>query len=368
MTSVTKRSDISTPALLCDLDGLDSNIDKMAQRAQGKVGLRPHAKSHKSAFVARRQLDKGARGLSCAKLSEAEKIVNRLTHDAVQNVSILITSPTVGRKNAQRISELSRICDLNVVVDHPDAAHELSQCHPTNLGVLCDVGVGLGRTGVVSAREALVVAESIAVTGSLLFRGIQWYAGHAQHVVGRDLRRETLQRSSNTIRLLIDALDSAGYPCEIRSGGGTGTWLLDIEEGILNELQVGSYVFMDREYRDALGDDPEGAFVQSLSILSTVVSSNQRGFVTIDAGLKSMATDAGNPRVLTNDEAVTYTFFGDEHGMVTTSSNSPLQRGDLVQLIPPHCDPTVDKYDVMYLMRGDEVVDVVPVDARGCSQ
>ena len=144
---------------------------------------------------------------------------------------------------------------------------------------------------------------------------MQGYAGHAQHIAGRDLRRRSVGTSTDRLVAVIDALESAGHHVGVRTGGGTGTGLLDIERGVLTELQVGSYVFMDREYRDALGTDPESRFAQSLTLVTTVISSNQTGFVTVDAGLKSMATDAGVPVMADHPEA-TYAFFGDEQGLV----------------------------------------------------
>jgi D-serine deaminase-like pyridoxal phosphate-dependent protein len=123
---------------------------------------------------------------------------------------------------------------------------------------------------------------------------------------------------------------------------------------------------MDREYRDALGADPEGRFAQSLTIAATVISANQPGFVTVDAGLKAMATDAGVPTVVGRDSE--YAFFGDEHGMVTDGSGGRLRPGDRVDLVPPHCDPTVDRYDRIWLVEGDVLLGWTPVDARGCSQ
>jgi D-serine deaminase-like pyridoxal phosphate-dependent protein len=163
-------------------------------------------------------------------------------------------------------------------------------------------------------------------------------------------------------------LESNGFGVPLRTGGGTGTAAIDIELGVLNELQPGSYVFMDREYRDALERDPEGRFDQSLTIVTTVISANQCEFVTVDAGLKSMATDAGSPLVVGHEGESTFAFFGDEQGLVTNGPDHAFGRGDRLELVPPHCDPTVDRYDFMWLVRGDVVLGVADVDARGCSQ
>ena len=329
-------------------------------------------KSHKSAYVAKLQLEAGAVGLSCAKLSEAEVIVERLSaigHEP--RVSVLLTSPLAGSLSAARACALAEKCGLTVVVDHCDGVDELATaCGQTgaNLSVLCDVDVGLGRTGVSGPDEALAVVERITQSAGLHFMGVQGYGGHLQHITGREPRMLATFESNERLRAVIDALESSAHVVVLRTGGGTGTAIIDIELGLLNELQCGSYVFMDREYRDALGTDPEGRFLQSLTIATTVISANQKGFVTVDAGLKAMATDAGSPLVVGAANESHYFFFGDEHGMVTRRSDGSPNRGDLLELVPPHCDPTVDRYDFMWLVRDDAVIGITNIDARGCSQ
>lgn len=364
---------IATPALVCDLALLQSNIERMARLARdANCALRPHVKSHKSAFVAAQQLKSGAVGLSFAKLGEAEAIVDRLIANGERSpLSVLLTSPLVGRSSAERAAALAERCDLLVVVDHRDGVDELEAAavpRGTTISVLCDVDVGLGRTGVTSAAHALAVAERVSLTTRLVFKGVQGYGGHLQHITGREHRREATIASTKRLGGVIDELESAGFDVAIRSGGGTGTMGLDVEIGVLNELQTGSYVFMDREYRDALSEDPEGRFAQSLTLVTTVISANHDGYVTVDAGLKAMATDAGAPVVVGHEGTTSYEFFGDEQGLVTCDANHPFHRGERLELVPPHCDPTVDRYDVIWLVRDDVVVDVIDVSARGRSQ
>ena len=366
------RSLIPTPALVCDVITLDRNIRRMADAALAAgIAFRPHVKSHKSAFIAKRQLASGASGLAFAKLSEAEVIIDRLTTTgADEHISALVTSPIVGEGAAQRAAALNHACALNVVVDHPDGVAELGDiCTPdAPLSVLCDVDVGLGRTGVITHEDALRVVDAIAKNPALRFAGVQGYAGHLQHIAGRGARLDESRRSAERFQGIIDALEAAGFPVGLRTGGGTGTSYIDMELGVLNELQPGSYVFMDREYRDALAGDIEGEFEQSLTIATTVISTNQPGFVTVDAGLKAMSTDAGSPLVAGHETASLFHFFGDEQGLVTDGSDGPFPRGSRLDLIPPHCDPTVDRYEVMWLVNDDVVLDAVFVDARGCSQ
>ncbi|HEY5104737.1 MAG TPA: DSD1 family PLP-dependent enzyme [Acidimicrobiales bacterium] len=367
------RELLTTPALVCDRELLEANISRMAtMTASLGVALRPHVKSHKSAYVAKLQLDGGAVGLAFAKLSEAEAVISRLRSDGYESrVSALLTSPITGLSAARRALTLAEHCDLMVVVDHPDAVDELAVV--TNemaktLSVLCDVDVGLSRTGVVGPAAALEVVQRIAANPRLSFAGVQGYGGHLQHIAGREQRFSATSTSAELLVSVIEALEANGFPVALRTGGGTGTAAIDGQLGVLNELQCGSYVFMDREYRDALGSDPEGAFHQSLTIATTVISTNQLGFVTVDAGLKSMATDAGSPVIAGHECTSAYHFFGDEHGMITTTQDTTWHRGDRIDLVPPHCDPTVDRYDELWLVSGDVVVGVEDIVARGCSQ
>jgi D-serine deaminase-like pyridoxal phosphate-dependent protein len=362
---------LATPALVCDLDALDANIATMANFARSAgVALRPHVKSHKSAYVAARQLRAGAVGLAFAKLSEAEAVIEQLpTHGYDARVSALLTSPVMGAGLASRAWQLARTCDLAVVADSLEGIDELEAAAPgdVELSVLCDVDVGQGRTGVVGAAEALRLVERLTDSPAMHFGGVQGYAGNHQHIHGKDQRRERLVTSTERLNTVIRALEDNGDEVPLRTGGGTGSAFIDIEFGVLNELQCGSYIFMDREYRDALGDDPEGCYAQSLTIETTVISTNHERHVTIDAGLKSMATEAGVPAVIGNETSVSYCFQGDEHGMLS-APHGTFVRGDRVSLIPPHCDPTVNLYDIIWMVRGDTVVDAARVVARGCSQ
>lgn len=364
---------IPTPALLCDLALLGDNIDSMANIARtGGVALRPHVKSHKSAFIAKRQLDAGAAGLSCAKLSEAEALVDALVSlNYGSGLSVLLTSPLAGRLPAERAAALAARCELLVVVDHLDAVDELATAavgRDTSIKVVCDIDVGLGRTGVVDANAALAIVERVGEHSRLHFVGVQGYGGHLQHINRRERRRVATIASMERFAEVIRALEDRGHDVSLRTGGGTGTSGIDIELGVLNELQTGSYVFMDGEYNDALEGDLEGEFKQSLTLLTTIISTNQDGFVTVDAGLKSMATDAGVPMVVGHKTTSTYAFFGDEHGLITTSPEHTFDRGQRIELVPPHCDPTVDRYDVIWLVHDDIALDLIDVTARGCSQ
>jgi D-serine deaminase-like pyridoxal phosphate-dependent protein len=347
---------------------LQTNIDSLqAALDVAGVRLRPHAKSHKSAFVAAAQLTGGAFGISCAKLSEAEALVSAL-HGSFDHLRVLVTSPLAHEMAAARAARLAENCELSVVADTVAGVELLAEATRragSSISIVCDVDVGLGRTGVTNPDAALAVADAAVKQPSTRFIGVQGYAGHLQHVAPRLDRFAGVAAASARLEGVISVVESAGHRVELRTGGGTGTWLADLEGGVLNEIQAGSYVFMDREYRDALGDDSEGRFEQSLFIDSTVISANHRDFVTVDAGLKSMATDAGVATIADRPDA-RFGFFGDEQGLVSSTGDA-LRVGDRLALVPPHCDPTVNLYDTLWLVKGDVVVGATDVTARGRS-
>ena len=363
------RFQVPTPALVVDLDAFDRNVARMAQRAAGAgLALRPHAKSHKSATIGRRQVEAGAAGLCCVKLGEAEALAEAGLR------GLLITSPIVGSEAAARAALLACI-DPNflLVVDHPEQIKDLAAAASTArvcLSVLIDIDVGLGRTGVTTAMAAVALAEQIAGCPSLRLAGVQGYGGHWQHIVGVSERRKAVEGGMTRLAAAVDALRKGGYQVPLVTGGGTGTFSADAALRVLTEVQPGSYIFMDNQYRDALGDDADGAFEQSLFVQAQVISINAEEWVTVDAGLKAFATDGPVPRTTGKRFGGSrYFYFGDEHGgLMRPSGGPPVVLGERVEFIPPHCDPTVDRYDVMYFVRGDVVIEIVPIEAARRSQ
>ena len=214
------------------------------------------------------------------------------------------------------------------------------------------------------------MADKIAGHPSLRLVGVQGYGGHWQHIVGLAARRNAVEGGMARLAAVVDALRAGGYQVPLITGGGTGTFSADAALRVLNEVQPGSYIFMDNQYRDALGDDADGAFEQSLFVQAQVISINAKEWVTVDAGLKAFATDGPVPRPTGRRFGGSrYFYFGDEHGGLTRpSGDSPVKLGERVEFIPPHCDPTVDRYDVMFFVRGDAVVEIVPIEAARRSQ
>jgi D-serine deaminase-like pyridoxal phosphate-dependent protein len=358
------RAELPTPALVIDLPAFERNVALMAGWARGAgIALRPHAKTHKSGEIARRQIAAGAAGICCAKLGEAEAL-------AAQGIGdILITSPVVSAQAVERLARLNRqIGRLAIVVDHPDNVERIAPAIGDHaLDVLVDVDTGSHRTGVVSAEAAVALARRVAAHPGLRYRGVQYYCGSLQHIASAEARRAALTERGRYLAGVLAALSEAGLAAETVTGGGTGSFAIDAEIGLLNELQTGSYIFMDRQYGDC---EPAGPrFEPALAIDSRVVSANTPGRVTIDAGLKAMATEAGPPRLLAGaDPSSAYVFMGDEHGMLLTPEGGTDPRlDDLVTLMTPHCDPTVNLYDRFAICEGATVIDFWPVTARGRS-
>jgi D-serine deaminase-like pyridoxal phosphate-dependent protein len=359
------RELIPTPAAVLDLDAFDRNIMKMAARAKSaSLALRPHSKSHKCSAIAHRQVEAGAVGICCAKLAEAEAMASAGV------AAILVTSPIAGAAQAERAAALAQaVADFRIVVDHADGAAELGAAAQGPIQVLIDVDPGMGRTGVHDAAQALAVFRAIQAQPNLKFLGVQCYGGHWQHMEGANARAAAIADGMAYLSGVIAALRQAGAEIAVVTGGGTGSFAADAAQGVLTEVQPGSFAFMDREYRDALKDDPDGAFEQALTIAATVISANHPQWVTVDAGLKAFSTDGPLPAAVTRKFAASpYRFFGDEHGRLMRPEGQDVARGERVDFVPPHVDPTLDRYDVIHFVRGDVLVEIAPVEARGASQ
>jgi D-serine deaminase-like pyridoxal phosphate-dependent protein len=361
------RFRVPTPALILDEVALDANIRRMAERTRGKVALRPHAKTHKCAWIARKQIAAGAVGICCAKIGEAEAL------SAAGVRGILLTSPVADPTMPRRLCDLAAIdTRFACVLDHHDPATALNReaCRRgVRVHVLIDVDVGLGRTGVSGPEPAVALAEHVHRCPGLTLAGVQGYGGHWQHIAGFQKRCDAVRVGMERLSRVIDALRGAGYRVGLVTGGGTGTVAADLELGVLNELQPGSYVFMDVQYSEAMGDDDDGAFETSLWVSSQVVSANADAIVTVDAGLKAFATDGPAPRPAgVRFGSSTYIFFGDEHGALTRPAGRPVRLAERVEFGTPHCDPTVDRYDAYHVVRGDRLVNIVPIEAVRASR
>ncbi|MBA4209745.1 MAG: threonine aldolase [Parvibaculum sp.] len=362
------RAGIPTPALVLDLDAFERNVARMAEHCRvNGLGLRPHAKTHKSVSIARAQVAAGALGICCAKLGEAEAMA------AGGIESILITSPVVTKQGLERLVALNaKLPDLMVVVDNPENARALAAAAAEEkrmLKVLVDLDVGLHRTGIRPGDDATDLAELLDAAEYLELVGLQAYAGHLMHIHDFAERREKSLAAMKVLGEQRDALKTKGLRCDIVSGGGTGSYNIDPEANVLTELQGGSYIFMDKQYHDvALGNGASFPFETSLFVQMSVVSNNTKNLATTDAGFKSFSTDAEPPKLLSGaPEGAGYFFFGDEQGGILLPDGAHLPLGSVLTAMTPHCDPTVNLYDTYHVVRGDILVDIWPIEARGRS-
>jgi D-serine deaminase-like pyridoxal phosphate-dependent protein len=362
------RRSLNTPVLVIDEDALKRNITAMASFARERgVALRPHAKTHKSATIAKLQIAAGALGVCCAKIGEAEALAD----GGIQ--SILITSPVVTPQAIERLKQLhAQITDLRVVADSPDNVDALARLFGLGvkpLPVLVDVDPGIHRTGVASPETAVSLARRIEAAMGLRYAGVQFYCGAQQHIESYVDRRGAIEERTAYLKSVIEALRAADLAPDMITGGGTGTHRIDADFGVFNELQVGSYVFMDKQYADCdLSGDGAAPFEAALFVDTHVISANAPGMGTLDAGFKALSTDGGSPQIVDGAPAeAAFFFMGDEHSALIASGHA-FQVGDLVTLTPPHCDPTVDRYDYYHVVRDGALVAIWPVDARGRSR
>ena len=351
-------AELDTPALLLDLDVVEDNIRRMAANCrEWGVSLRPHAKTHKTPEVARLQIEAGAVGVCCAKLGEAEVMVN----GGIDNV--LITTELVGAAKVRGLIALARWGKVMTVVDDLEGAEAISAAAVAagiRIDALVDVNVGMGRTGAVAGAPAAAVAKGVARLPGLRFRGLQGYEGNLQFINPTEERARLVAESVQRLLDTKGLIEAAGLEVGIVSGGGTGTSrFFGPTEGV-TELQAGSYVVMDSRYAGTDGVP----FGHGLSVLTTVLSRASRDdAVIVDAGLKTLSTDHGpaSPKLL---PGATYEAGGDEHGRLVCAGDRP-QLGAKLELIPSHCDTTINLHDTYHVVRDGEVVAVWPIAARG---
>jgi 3-hydroxy-D-aspartate aldolase len=360
------RARLSTPCLLLEAEAFEHNLAAMMDlvRRHGRQ-LRPHVKAHKCTAIGRRQLEAGAVGLCCATVREAEVMAEAGLD------GLLVTSPVTAPGMIERLARArKRIGDLAVVVDSEAGVEAMAASAAVDrpLGAVVEIDVGQRRTGVTRPEDAVRLARRIAELPQLRYRGVQAYYGHLQHVPAYADRNAKAAEQWARLRPFLDALDAAGLPPEIVTGGGTGTHLLDLEEGPFTEIQPGSYLFMDKQY-GAIELVPGSAkpFHTALTVAARVISANDPDLVVLDAGFKAMATDAGPALVASGAAAdAAYQFMGDEHGGLRLGASAARPRvGDLVTLVAPHCDPTVNLHDWFHVMQGGRLADIWPIDARG---
>jgi 3-hydroxy-D-aspartate aldolase len=364
------RGHLNTPVLIIEFDALTRNIARMGEFCESKgIKLRPHAKTHKSPEIAKRQLKDGAAvGLCCATLAEAETLA-----DAEVVAGLLITSPVVSAPAISRFVRLhSRTDGLMCVVDHPSNVESLGREFGKagrTLQLLIDIDPGFQRTGVGSAKDAVNLYHAICCHPALSLVGVQFYCGQYQHIRNFGERKAVVADRTDYARAVVAALRTAGAHLEIITGGGTGTHSIDAELGFFTELQAGSYVFMDREYLDCdLTGNDSPPYETSLMVDATVISANAPGRVTLDAGIKAFSTDTSSPGVTAGALIqAKYEFMGDEHGALLLDGKPLPTLGERVTLVTPHCDPTVNLYATYHVVQGNTLRAIWPIAGRARS-
>jgi D-serine deaminase-like pyridoxal phosphate-dependent protein len=355
--AIGKRiEDLDTPALLLDLDKVERNLDTMARWFEAsRVRVRPHTKTHKVPMLAHMQMERGAVGICCAKLGEAEAMADG-------GVSgILLTTEIVGAPKIRRLLGLARQVSVITVVDDARAAELISNAAVEvglRLSCLVDINVGSNRTGAEPGEPALALALQVDRMPGLELIGVQGYEGHIQHIIDPDQRRAENTTSMQLLSQTVALLREKGLRTDIVSTAGTGTCQLCAQWDVVTEVQPGSYVVMDTDYVRV-----QGQFENALTVLTSVVTNNRRNTAIVDAGMKSLSTDQGQPSP--RDLDATYHTRGDEHGKLEFANGNPLALGEKIELIPSHCDTTINLYDVYYVHRSGQVVAVWPIAGRG---
>ena len=356
--------DIQTPALIIDLDAFERNCDRMRNFVETMgLRLRAHAKTHKSADIALYQTTRGgACGVCCQKVSEADALIRAGVTD------ILISNQVWGEKKMERLARLAKKARVIVCVDDAANVSDLSRIMTKNdvvLEVLVEIDCGAARCGTGPGIPAVELAKQIAASPNLEFAGIQAYNGLAQHIIDGEERRSAIAASTAKAEKTVSLLRSAGLECKIVGGAGTGTFNLEGTSGVYNELQCGSYIFMDTHYGMVRGEDGEriGGFENSLFVLTTIMSRPKPGRAVCDAGLKAHSIDSGLPTVFDRTE-LAFVDASDEHGKIN-DPEATLLLGEKLRLVPGHCDPTCNLYDWFVAVRDGKVEALWPVTARG---
>ncbi|NCV11455.1 MAG: DSD1 family PLP-dependent enzyme [Rhodobacteraceae bacterium] len=361
------EDDIQTPCLVLDLDALERNIKKMGDYAAAKgMRHRVHGKMHKSVDVAKLQETLGgACGVCCQKVSEAEVfarggirdvlVSNQVRHPA--KIDRLARIPTYGARAICCVDDVTNVADLS----------EAAVRHGTQIECLVEIDCGAGRCGVTTTPAVVEIATAIDAAEGLKFAGIQAYQGAMQHLDSYEERKEKIGIAVAMVKDAVDTLRTKGLECDIVGGGGTGSYYFESTSGVYNELQCGSYAFMDADYGRILDKDgkriDQGEWENAMFILTSVMSHAKADKAIVDAGLKVQSVDSGLPVIYGRDD-VEYVKCSDEHGVVMDTAGV-LKINDKLKLVPGHCDPTANVHDWYVGVRNGKVECVWPISARG---
>ncbi len=364
-------AEIDTPALVIDLDAFERNIATLTKSLVGRsVRVRAHAKTHKCPEIALRQIAAGAVGVCCQKVSEAEAMVEGGVGD------VLVSNEVVGAQKLARLARLAKRARIGICVDDPAqvaALGDAATAEGVQIDVYVEIDVGARRCGVAPGEPALALARKIVATPGLHFMGLQAYQGSAQHVRTLGDRRAKIDAAIEASRSTRALIVANGIACPIVTGAGSGSFMFEAASGVYDELQPGSYVFMDADYARNEWAPPLPRFEHSLFVLATVMSRPVPERIVVDAGLKASSVDSGLPTVW-NRPGLEFTRASDEHGVIEAKpGNLAPALGEKLLLVPGHCDPTVNLYDWYVCVRGGMQIDssggkveaLWPITARG---
>jgi len=361
------EADIQTPSLVLDLDALERNIKKMGDYAKAHgMRHRTHGKMHKSVDVQRLQEKLGgACGVCCQKVSEAEVfarggikdiLVSNQVRDPAK-IDRLARLPKLGARTICCVDDLANVADLS----------SAAQTHGTEIECLVEIDCGAGRCGVTTTPDVVAIAKAIDGSEGLKFSGLQAYQGAMQHLDSYDERKAKIDIAVAMVKDAVDTLKAEGLDCDIVGGGGTGSYYFESNSGVYNELQCGSYAFMDADYGRILDKDgkriDQGEWENAFFILTSVMSHAKADKAIVDAGLKAQSVDSGLPVIYGRND-VEYIKCSDEHGVVM-DPNGALKVNDKLKLVPGHCDPTANVHDWYVGVRNGKVECLWPVSARG---
>ncbi|HYD56682.1 MAG TPA: DSD1 family PLP-dependent enzyme [Burkholderiales bacterium] len=355
-----RLGDVDTPALVVDLDAFERNLSILRETLKGrKIRVRPHAKTHKSADISKIQIADGAVGVCCQKVSEAQALVEGGVPD------ILVSNEVVGAQKIARLVALAPKARIGVCVDNLRNLRDIAAASGqagARLDLYVELEVGMARCGVPPGPAAVELVKEILRHPHLRFGGLQAYHGRAQHLRTMEERRDVISRAAEGVKRMKELLRKENIECPLVTGAGSGTFMFEVESGTWDEIQPGSYVFMDADYARNEWKAPLPRFEHSLFVLSTVMSRPSDRMAILDAGLKASSVDSGLPEIWKRP-GLEYTHASDEHGWLEGSDVPPL--GEKVLLVPGHCDPTVNLYDWYVCVRKGKVEALWPVSARG---
>ncbi|MEW2917541.1 3-hydroxy-D-aspartate aldolase BhcC [Ruegeria sp. ANG10] len=363
----TDEAEIQTPSLVLDLDALERNIKKMGDYAKAHgMRHRVHGKMHKSVDVAKLQVELGgACGVCCQKVSEAEVFARGGIKDVLVSNQVrdpakidrLARMPKLGARTICCVDDIDNVADLS----------EAAQRHGTQIECLVEIDCGAGRCGVTTTPEVIAIAKAIDAAPGLKFSGIQAYQGAMQHMDRYEDRKAKIDVAVAQVKDAVDGLTAEGLECDIVGGGGTGSYYFESTSGVYNELQCGSYAFMDADYGRILDQDgnriDRGEWENAFFILTSVMSHAKADKAIVDAGLKAQSVDSGLPVIFGRTD-VEYVKCSDEHGVVADPDGA-LKVNDKLRLVPGHCDPTANVHDWYVGVRNGKVETLWPVSARG---